>query len=169
MSALWIPTHGDVCLCVGVFVCLYVDFLADFPIRKVSMKTWIISSIITNRAKREVGERSGRGEKGGGGEEWGRRGTPTARRRQCRMSKKGQEENTNTQNTQIDLTKWKLKWTLSYAYWFVMLIDFKHTSLVRISNLISHLNFDLYQGILTTPRQIIAGNLYIFSVDLGAF
>jgi len=39
MSALWIPTHGDVCLCVGVFVCLYVDFLADFPIRKVSMKT----------------------------------------------------------------------------------------------------------------------------------
>jgi len=50
-----------------------------------------------------------------------------------------------------------------------MLIDFKHTSLVRISNLISHLNFDLYQGILTTPRQIIAGNLYIFSVDLGAF
>ena len=41
------------------------------------------------------------------------RGTPTARGRQCRMSKKGQKENKNTQNTQIDLNKSKLKWTLS--------------------------------------------------------
>ena len=33
------------------------------------------------------------------------RGTPTARGRQCRMSKKGQEENKNTENTQIDLNQ----------------------------------------------------------------
>jgi len=43
------------------------------------------------------------------------RGTPTARGRQCRMSKKGQEEserggveNKNTHNTQISLNKIKL-------------------------------------------------------------
>ena len=41
------------------------------------------------------------------------RGTPTARGRQCRMSKKGQDK--NTQNTQNDLNKWKLKWTLSLS------------------------------------------------------
>jgi len=49
----------------------------------------------SSRRRRRREGTQGRGE--GGGEE--RRG------RQCRMSKKGQEENKNTQNTQIDLNK----------------------------------------------------------------
>ena len=32
MCALWIPTPGDVCLCVQVVDCLDVDFLTDVPV-----------------------------------------------------------------------------------------------------------------------------------------
>jgi len=85
---LYVFTEGSVCVYRGICMCVQMDLYV--------CRSWAPQGLMRLTRLRADS-----------------RGTPTARERQCRMSKKGQEENKDTQNTQIDLNKWKLGWTLS--------------------------------------------------------